>query len=306
MTSDRPTILAVASGKGGVGKTLLASCLGSIINEQSQNISKVMVVDVDIGVKGLTFLYGSAKFWNNYPGGMIDILMGVMEAKDLLDNVSSFNGLVVIPAAVRFDSKICWDEIFSDQEDLARRIGQFIDYAIGCEFTHIIFDTGAGLDQITVALSDHVDKILVIVEPDEISLTAAIDLRAELLDHNNSLQFVPNKEPDTFPQKLYQPLEKEIVFLPSIPFDPALHRRFVANARLLSRTGFNRTLYKRYVGLIAKDLFGISHIFPTIFDRIFRKRAAKIFLRFLIYGFFFLVVFVFSTLLLAYLFERLT
>ena len=62
------TVLAIASGKGGIGKSLLAACLRGILSTEY----KVLLVDMDLSVKGLTFLYGSADFWETTRGSLMD------------------------------------------------------------------------------------------------------------------------------------------------------------------------------------------------------------------------------------------
>ena len=175
-------------------------------------------------------------------------------------------------------------------ESIVASLGDFIDAAKEKKVEHIIFDTGAGLDRTIVALSEHADRIIIVVEADEISLTAAVDLRAELLEHTRNLLFIVNKEPDDFPQSVNESLKEEITFIPSLPLDQKLHSRFVKDARRLALEGFRGTRYKRFVGVIANSVFGISAATPTALDRIFRKTAAKIFFRFLGYGVGFLFV----------------
>lgn len=290
MTHLTTTITAVASGKGGVGKTLLAACLGTIANEHHAEIGKALLADFDFGVKGLTFLYGSAAYWKACSGSMIDLLNGSKDPDEILAGAHAFNGLTVIPADIRFERKIDWDTYFPPYERMVAAIGVFVQAAKRQDFRHVIFDTGAGLDRTIVSLAEHVDQVIVVVEPDEISMTAAVELRAELLLHNPNIHFLANKEPDDFPQNLYSPLKAEIVFWPALPFDQRLYTRFLKDARTLALTGFKRTRYKRYVGVLANDIFGLSVTTPTVRDRIFRNKVARIFSRFVGYGSAFLIV----------------
>ena len=290
MTAGKPLVTGVASGKGGVGKTLLAACIGTILNETGGSRDKVLLADLDFGVKGLTFLYGSATSWKDCSGSMADIVSRRDDSKKIIHGAKSFNGLVVVPAEVNFDRKINWNSYLPVYNDFVELIGTFIRAAGEQEFKHIIFDTGAGLDQSTVALSHHADRILVVVEPDEISLTAAIDLRAELKDHHSNVLFVVNKEPDDFPLTIQDLVGEEVRFLPSLPLDQKLHSRFVKDARRLALEGFGRTRYKRFVGSLTNTIFGISAQEPTMWDRVFRKTVVKIVFRFVGYGLIFLLV----------------
>ncbi|MCY3701541.1 MAG: AAA family ATPase [Rhodospirillales bacterium] len=291
----KPTVTGVASGKGGVGKTLLAACMGTLLNEHlGLERHKVLLADLDFGVKGLTFLYASAGSWERSGSGcMIDVISRKEDPREIIQRANAFNRLVVVPAQIDFKRPISWDTYLPPFRNLAGSIGSFIDAAGEQGFEHIIFDTGAGLDQATVALSEHADTIIVVVEPDEISLTAAVDLRAELVSHREklNLQFVVNKEPDNFPTKLQKMIKEKISFLPSIPLDQKLHARFVRDARRVASRGFSRTRYKRFVGLITNEIFGTAALTPTMLDRVLRKTAAKMFFRLVGYGIvFFLLV----------------
>lgn len=284
MNSDRPTVTVIASGKGGVGKTLLAACLGSILQNNLKHQGQLLLADLDFGVKGLTFLYGAAGEWKGCSGSMMDILWGRRPPESVLLSARTIGDVSVIPADIEFERKVDWDKYYPSLESMLTSIGRFLDEANDQRFEHVIFDTGAGLDKPIMALATYADKIIVVVEPDEISLTAAVDLWAELSDYKERLRFVVNKEPNDYPQKINDNLKGEITFLPALPFDQRLHARFVKDARELARVGFRRTRYRRYVEAMASELFGISGGQPTMWDRILRKKSAKIFLQFVGYG----------------------
>lgn len=292
MTSGRESALVtgVASGKGGVGKTLLASCLGTILNEVTACRGKVLLADLDFGVKGLTFLYGPAGSWKDCSGSMADIIANRKKPEAVIEGANRFNELVVVPADANFNEKIDWDFHFPDYKRTVTSIGAFIETAKKKGFEYIIFDTGAGLDESTVALSNHADMMLLVVEPDEISLTAAIDLRAELSGKRSDVSFVVNKEPDDYPVKVQEVVGPDVTFRPSLPFDRRMHSQFVKDARRLALGGYIGTRYKRFVGSLANDIFEISAKTPTAVDRIWRMTAAKVAFRFLGYGSIFLMV----------------
>src|SRR5215471_3060285 len=52
--------ITLCSGKGGVGKTVLASCLARIIQQEEQ--AKVLLLDLDPSVQGLTLLLFQNKY----------------------------------------------------------------------------------------------------------------------------------------------------------------------------------------------------------------------------------------------------
>ena len=175
MTSSKQTVIAITSGKGGVGKTLLAACLGTIVSEDSSKENQVLIADLDFGVKGLTFLYGSADEWQQ-SRGMIDILRGkspneVLETAKRVKiskppkflnfgKTTEENFITIVPSDVNFKQSIQWDEYFPKHSDFKISIENFITAAHNHGFNFIIFDTGAGIDRPLMALVEHVQKLL--------------------------------------------------------------------------------------------------------------------------------------------------
>ena len=284
MTSVRPKVVVVASGKGGVGKTLLAACLGAVASDTAK--WRVLLADVDFSVKGLTFLYGGPGDWTDCGGGMIDVLHGNRSPKEAIAGAKRVNGVRIIPAVMSFDEKLHADLSDSERSRVVTLWGEFVASARDAGFDLIVFDTGAGVDQMVLTLARHASDILVVVEPDEISLTSALDLRGELLSAmkaNNlrlDLRFLINKSPDVLPARDLRGIQ----FLEPLPFDRGLHFRFVKNARELACRGFKGTRYRRYVGLIVRSILDLSAPGPTAADYIARNRVARNVVRILFYG----------------------
>ena len=305
MNSIQQRVIAITSGKGGVGKTLLTACLGTILSEQLNLNGKVLLVDFDFGVKGLTFLYGSVEQWKDFKSmsdffkgtSPSDILKHSRKVKISKNPYAEFKGIssrdtyvTLIPSHLDFKKSIAWEDWFADSGNTGRNINNFIKVAQKSGFDIILFDTGAGIDKSLLSLAKHVDKVIVVVEPDEVSLTSALDLRGELVKLSEDLSFVVNKTPDaTF--DIQAEKIKEIHFLPRLPFDTKLHVRFVKNARVLARTGFARLRYKRFVGKIATELFNIKFKQPTLWDVLVVQKTVKFVIRLIGYGLLFSLLF---------------
>lgn len=285
-TNNSPEVVAIASGKGGVGKTLLAACLATIANHDKRYYRKTLLVDMDFGVKGLTFLIGAAESWKDHRGTMLDVLSGE-EPSAVLENAKNVNGIRIIPSDTNFSQPINWDEYFPGYVQSEKAIQAFLKKAKERGFSFIVFDTGAGIDRTIVSLAKFANKILVVVEPDEISRTAALDLHGELSVINNNLYFVLNKLPEAADAVAMK--SGTIRYVSALPFDHRMHTRFVRNARSLWNQQFRRMRYKRYVGRIAGELFGIHVIKPSIWDLVSEKTATRMVLRFFGYGVVFLL-----------------
>ena len=285
-----PTIIAVASGKGGVGKTLFSACLATLAAEQELHKRKVLLVDMDFGVKGLTFLYGSAQEWQESGSrSMIEVLDDPKMLREVFEKAQHFQGLTVIPSDIDFRKKIDWDSYFPEQNCIQYAIKKFINYATKeRNYDFVVFDTGAGINNILLALVEKVTSIVVIVEPDDISITSAYSLNGEIRELNDQVYFVINKSPTTVKAD-WQIEASEITFLDPLPFDEGLHLKFARDARNLIRNDFRRTAYKRYVGRIAKSMFSLGCRQPTAMDYMFINRGPRFFVRFFGYGISFLV-----------------
>ncbi len=277
MTSNDTTVVAVASGKGGVGKTILTACLGTLASEDTP-ARKVLVADLDFGVKGLTFLYAPAEEWVRAPAveSMLDVIKNPQTSSSALENARRFGTITVIPSDIGFDKKIDWDTYLPEQVDIQASLKRFVDCALQNGFQFIIFDTGAGINSVLLALVQYVDTVIVIIEPDEISLTSALDLRGELKEVLGKIRFVVNKSPDVVNKR-----HVGIDLLDPVPLDSRFHSKFVRNARTLARGGFRGTRYKRYVGQIAKKVFSIRCRQPTVFDYIYSKALPRFLMTFL-------------------------
>ena len=79
-------VIAISSGKGGVGKSLITACLGQVVNDGKMNL----LVDCDIAVKGLTFMHGDVDFWTDtkdrYPGSFLDYVHGRYTAAEIIES----------------------------------------------------------------------------------------------------------------------------------------------------------------------------------------------------------------------------
>ncbi len=285
-------VIVISSGKGGVGKSLLASCLSKVLQEDF----KVLLVDMDLGVKGITFMYGAADAWEETRGSIMDYLSGNLDADTIVTEAESREGQAIVPASTDFNKSVDWDN-FSELEPI--KIDRLVETAFEHNFDFVILDTRAGIDSILLDLAKLQPLVIVVLEADVISLTSALDIRGQLLKFTKDFYFVINKSPRAFLAKRDPVLEK-LKFLPPLPFDFKLYNRFVRDARGLVHSGFEKTAYKKYVGRLAKTLLREESLppmksvsLPTFYDYLYANRASRFLIHFVGYGltfFFFLVM----------------
>lgn len=157
ITQPKGKILAVASGKGGVGKTWFAVTLAHALSMQGK---KVLLFDGDLGLAN------------------VDVQLGLMPKHDL--NAVLDGRLKLKQTVTRFDEG-GYDIIAGQsgtsslsvlpKEKLLDLKGQITDLATDYDF--VILDLGAGIDRTVRILSSAADKMLVVTNEEPTALTDA-------------------------------------------------------------------------------------------------------------------------------------
>ncbi len=165
MTSVRnhsPKIIAVASGKGGVGKTWFSATLAHTLARLGR---KVLLFDGDIGLAN------------------IDIQLGLMPEKDLGHVISG--ALPLKSAVTRFEDSGAGAGGFdvlagkSGSGALNMLTRERIEslkadiFDLGGVYDHVILDLAAGVDQAVTSFSDDAGLVYVVLTADPTSLTDA-------------------------------------------------------------------------------------------------------------------------------------
>jgi flagellar biosynthesis protein FlhG len=169
-------VLAVLSGKGGSGKTTLATCLATIMAEHAE--APVLLVDADFGTAGLTYYLG-VNYVENSRIGLSSLLPSIMlsgqprdipeykyvpvdleRLKRAIQPIGEFKNLEFLGAG---DPR--------KLEQLERRGGvgggvAAIIAALAHTDCHLVIDCRGGIDSDTVALCDVVSDVILVTEPD--------------------------------------------------------------------------------------------------------------------------------------------
>lgn len=149
-------ILAVTSGKGGVGKTNLSANLAIRLSARKQ---RVLVFDGDIGLANLDVILGTAA-----PYKLQHVLAREKRLTEII--VQGPGGIDFIAGGSGIESLIRLDGPAGDQ---------FLSElnALECEYDYLIFDTGAGIDENVLTFLSAADDVLLVATPDPASLTDA-------------------------------------------------------------------------------------------------------------------------------------
>ncbi len=165
-------VIAIASGKGGVGKSTIAAGLSAALSNMGK---KVLAIDCDAGMRNLDLLLGleGMGVYN-----MNDVLSG-RELSEAITTHHRFKNLDFLPASAQFD-----DPLITASNILAL-LRQAQDYDF------VIMDCGAGLGRIHKEIAQVCTTLIIVATPEFTSIRDA-DRTAQVLAANK-MRLVVNK-----------------------------------------------------------------------------------------------------------------
>ncbi|MEP6601692.1 MAG: P-loop NTPase [Nitrospirota bacterium] len=163
--------VAIVSGKGGVGKTMVAANLAAALAKTGHS---VLVVDSDLGLANLDVMLGVQPSYTLH-----DVLHGVCALKDALVHVPvrahEVAGQAKAPPVDGFDILPGGSGIrdattltASAREDLKALL-----HELGSRYEFLLCDAGAGIGEVVLFFAQIADDIVVVVTPEPTSLTDA-------------------------------------------------------------------------------------------------------------------------------------
>jgi len=155
----RPRIVAVTSGKGGVGKSSIAVNLGLTLARYGR---RVCILDADTGLANVNILLGLR------PGRSLEhVLAGECPIEDIL--LEAPYGLTVIPGANGISECVNLDP--ERQQRLVTELSR-----IEGDFDYLLLDTAAGISETTLDFVSAAHQVLLVITPEPTSLTDAFSL----------------------------------------------------------------------------------------------------------------------------------
>jgi MinD-like ATPase involved in chromosome partitioning or flagellar assembly len=154
-----PHVIAVASGKGGVGKTSISVNLGISLARAGQ---RVLILDADTGLANVNILLGQVPQYT-----LEHVLFGAKNIEEVM--LSGPHGLKVIPGANGISECVTLHP--RQQMRLTRELAR-----IESDFDYLILDTAAGIGDNTLDFAAAAHQTLVVITPEPTSLTDAFSL----------------------------------------------------------------------------------------------------------------------------------
>ena len=154
--NENTRVIAITSGKGGVGKTNLAVNLAIGLQQAGQ---KVLLIDADIGMANVNLLMGSVT-----NRSLLDLLEDGVELEDVVENgaagVKYISGVAGVEAALGVNRL--------EQKKLHKKLSRCSELA-----NIIIIDTGAGLNRNVIEFVLAAEEVLLVTTPEPTALADA-------------------------------------------------------------------------------------------------------------------------------------
>jgi flagellar biosynthesis protein FlhG len=211
-------VIAVVSGKGGVGKSNV--CLNFAIS-LSQLGKQVAIIDLDIGMGNLDILMGLSPTYH-----LMDLLENQLSIWDIIEESST--GISYIAGGSGFSKLVDLTE-----ERLRRFFSQL--ELIGQKFDYIFLDMGAGASKESLEFILAAHEVFIVTTPEPTAITDAYSMLKYIYIQENikPLYVIVNRADsekegnrtlDSFKRVSLQFLEKEIICLGFIPYDPMVSK----------------------------------------------------------------------------------
>ncbi|MBU3111799.1 MinD/ParA family protein [Clostridium lacusfryxellense] len=177
---NKPRIITVTSGKGGVGKSNIVVNLSIALQKMGK---KVMIFDADIGMGNDDILMGCSSKYN-----VFDVIFNNKEIEEVV--LTGPFGVKLLPGGSAL-TKV------EDLTEVQRNL--FLDKLTALTgLDYIIMDTGAGVNKSVLGFIACCDDLVIVTTPEPTSLTDAYSLLKAVKHFNikNSAKVIVNRSLD--------------------------------------------------------------------------------------------------------------
>jgi flagellar biosynthesis protein FlhG len=157
--SAHPLVIAITSGKGGVGKTNIVANLGYSLSRTGR---KVLILDADFGLGNLDVLLGLAPKYN-----LSHVIAGQKKVPEII--MEGPGGMTILPASSGIEEMT---KLTAAQK---KQILDELDRLL-LEKDVLLIDTAAGISTNVMYFNSAAQEVIVVVSPEPTSLTDAYAL----------------------------------------------------------------------------------------------------------------------------------
>jgi flagellar biosynthesis protein FlhG len=184
--AKRARRIAVISGKGGVGKTVITANLAAALSSLGR---RILAIDADLGLANLDILLGVDPQLT-----LQDAMRGICPLEEVLLHTNK--GFDLLPASSGLPEGALYTSTLVN----------YIESILGSldsSYDAILFDAGAGVGDVVLHFANLADEILMVVTPEPTSLMdayATIKILNQLYKRREFLLIVNQADPDCFQQ----------------------------------------------------------------------------------------------------------
>ncbi|PJZ70033.1 ATP-binding protein [Leptospira perolatii] len=179
VSSAKPTtkIIAIASGKGGVGKSTISVNLAIAMAKAGQ---RVLVFDGDLGLANVNVILGIIPKYNLY-----HVVKGHKSLKDII--IQTPEGVDIIAGASGYSQLANLND--TQRGNLIKGFGDLDNY------DYMIIDTGAGISSNVIGLTLPADDVIVVTTPEPTAITDSYGLIKAIVSQSRdkNLKMVVNR-----------------------------------------------------------------------------------------------------------------
>ncbi len=204
-------IIAIASGKGGTGKTTLTANLGIALSRLGK---KVLLIDADVAMANLSLILGM----QSSPITLHDVLLGEAQAHDAI--YDGPEGIHFIPSGLSLDN---YKRV--DSERLGGIVSQLSD-----KYDFILLDAAAGIEKNVLSALSAAQETLIITMPTSPAIADALKTKLVAQRLGSKVigvvvNFVMGEKGEITKQEASSILELPVYGV--IPFDQEVRKSFM-------------------------------------------------------------------------------
>lgn len=204
-------VIAVASGKGGTGKTTITANLGIALAKMGQ---KVLLIDADVAMANLSLILGM----QSSPITLHDVLLGEAQVQDAI--YDGPEGVRFIPSGLSLDN---YKRV--DSERLTSIVSQLTD-----QYDYILLDVAAGIEKNVLSALSASQETLMITMPTSPAIADALKTKivAQRLGSKVIgvvINFVMNEKGEIAKKDISDMLELPVYG--NVPYDPEVRKSFM-------------------------------------------------------------------------------